>query len=49
MAEKTGESKERKFVKFPIPSRYILKDLVAKGLLQPLPKHEEDPIAERPA
>ena len=49
VAEKTSKPKERKFVKFPIPPRYILKDLVAKGLLQLLPKREEDPTTERPA
>ena len=49
VAKKSSESKERKFVKFPIPPRYIVKDLVVKGLLQPLPKHEEDPIVKRSA
>ena len=34
-------------MKFSIPPRYILKDLAVKGLLQPLPKHEEDPTTER--
>ena len=47
VVEKSDGPKERKFVKFPIPPRFILKDLVAKGLLQPLPKHEKDPIVER--
>ena len=40
---------KKKFIKFPIPPRFILKDLITKGLLQPLPKREEDPTAERPA
>ena len=48
VVRKSDGSKERKFVKFPIHPRYILKDLVVKGLLQPLPKHEEDPTTERP-
>ena len=48
VAKKTNEKKERKFIKFPIPPRFILKDLVTKGLLQPLPKWEEDPTVERP-
>ena len=47
VVEKSDEPKERKFVKFPIPPRYILKDLMAKGLLKPLLKHEEDPTTER--
>jgi len=47
--KKIDEKKEKKFIKFPIPPRFILKDLVTKGLLQPLPKREEDPTAERPA
>ena len=46
MVEKLDGPKERKFVKFPIPPRYILKDLVAKGLLQPLPKFEEEPTTK---
>jgi len=33
VAKKIDEKKERKFVKFPIPPRFILKDLVTKGLL----------------
>ena len=28
VAEKTDEKKERKFIKFPIPPRFILKNLV---------------------
>jgi len=47
VAEKTDEKKENKFIKFPIPPKFILKDLVTKGLLQPLPKREEDPTVER--
>lgn len=47
VVEKSDGSKERKFIKFLIPPRFILKDLMAKGLLQPLPKHEKDPIVER--
>ena len=47
VAEKFYEKKEKKFIKFPIPPRFILKDLVNKGLIQPLPKREEDPTAER--
>jgi len=46
--EKSNERKERKFIKFPFPPRFILKDLMAKGLLQPLPKQEEDESIERP-
>jgi len=38
IAKKSKERKKRKFVKFPIPPRFILKDLMAKGLLQPFPK-----------
>jgi len=38
VAEKIDEKKEKKFINFPIPPRFILKDLVTKGLLQPLPK-----------
>jgi len=49
VAKKIDEKKERKFIKFPIPPRFILKDLITKGLLQPLPKWEEDPTAETPA
>jgi len=33
VAEKSDERKERKFIKFPIPPRFILKDLMSKGLL----------------
>jgi len=49
VVEKTDEKKERKFIKFPIPPRFILKDLITKRLLQPLPKWEEDPTTKRPA
>jgi len=49
VVEKTDEKKEKKVIKFPIPPRFILKDLITKGLLQPLPKREEDPTIERPA
>jgi len=48
VVEKSDGPKERKFMKFSIPPRFILKDLMAKGLLQPLPKHEEDPTTKRP-
>jgi len=48
VVKKIDEKKERKFVKFLIPPRFILKDLITKGLLQPLPKQEEYPTAERP-
>ena len=34
-------------MKFPIPPRFILKDLMARRLLQPLPKHDEDPTKKR--
>ena len=49
VAENTDEKKEKKFIKFPMPPRFTLKDLITKGLIQPLPKREEDPTTERPA
>ena len=33
LAKKSDEKKENKFIKFPIPPRFILKDLVTKGLI----------------
>jgi len=47
VTEKSDKRKERKLIKSPIPPRFILKDLMAKGLLQPLPKREEDVSIER--
>jgi len=47
VAEKSDERKERKFINFPRPPKFILKDLMAKGLLQPLPKQEKDESVER--
>jgi len=38
VAKNSNERKERKFINFPIPPKFILKDLMAKGLLQPFPK-----------
>ena len=49
MVEKSDEKKQKKFIKFPIPPRFILKDIINKCLIQPLPKREEDPTIERPA
>jgi len=49
VVEKLDGPKEMKFIKFNKPLIFILKDLMAKGLLQPLPKHEKDPTVERPA
>jgi len=49
VVEKLDEKKDKKFIKFSISPKFILKDLMAKGLLQPLPKREEDGSVERSA
>ena len=33
VVEKLEETKDKKFIKFPIPPKFILKDLMVKGLL----------------
>lgn len=49
VVKKLDEKKDKKFIKFPIPPIFILKDLMAKGLLQPLPKWEEDDSTKNPS